>query len=143
MNKFYYLLQCMTIVICSTCVVIVIVGMACSCKAAPRNHTNVKCVDSLSAKDYTWQNPQDVANDTDSVQLAICETLLNECAKYGVLDNNGKACYNNLKSRKSVNAYIELITECEKEEIFWDTLGGNDEWNDYVWHVLEPRGLAE
>ena len=82
-------------------------------------------------------------NDKEAIQLAICEDVLNECAKYGILDENGKKCYAEMQQHPSVTSYIELITECECEEQFPDTMLGNTEWNLYVRFVLEPRGLAE
>lgn len=142
MNKLYYLMQVLTIVICSTCALMVAVAMLCSCTAAT-NKNNVQTVD---ARLYTAATPEtlsDVINDTAAVQLAICERVLNECAKCDLLDTKGVQAYNRLKAQKSVTAYIELITECEQEENFYDTIGSGDAWCNYVWHVLEPRGLAE
>ena len=142
MNKLYYFMQVLTIVICSTCALMVAVSMLCSCIAT----TDKNDVQTVDARLYTAVTPEtfsDVVNDTATVQLAICEQVLNECAKCGVLDTKGVQAYKRLKVQKSVAAYIELITECEQEENFYDTIGSGDTWCNYVWHVLEPRGLAE
>lgn len=141
MNKLYYFMQVLTIVICSTCALMVAVAMLCSCTASTNSNTAV-----TSARLYTpvtYDALSDVVNDTAAVQLTMCERILNECAKYGILDTKGVQAYKRLKEQKSVAAYIELITECEQEENFYDTIGSSDMWCNYVWHVLEPRGLAE
>lgn len=85
----------------------------------------------------------EVVNDTDHVQLAICERVLNGCVEAKVLDAKGVKCYKKLRSIHSVARYIELITECECEDIFYDTVGESDAWYDYVNMVLSPRGLAD
>lgn len=128
MNKVYYFVQVFAI------------AMLCSCTAKTEN---VQTVDARLYDVATTNTFTDVVSDTDTAQLAMCERVLNECAKYGVLDAKGVQVYNRLKPKKSVSAYIELITECEREENFYDTIGSGDEWCNYVWHVLEPRGLAE
>lgn len=85
----------------------------------------------------------EVVNDTDSVQLAICEKVLDGCVEVKILDAKGVKCYKKLRSIRSVARYIELITECESEDIFYDTVGETDAWCDYVDMVLSPRGLAD
>ena len=141
MNKLYYFMQVLAIVICSTCALMVAVSMLCSCTAtADKNNVQT------DARLYTAITPEtlsDVINDTATAQLAICEQVLNECAECGLLDAKGVQAYNRLKAQKSVAAYIELIAECEQEENFYDTIVSGDTWCNYVWHVLEPRGLAE
>ena len=141
MNKLYYFMQVLTIVICGTCALMVAVSVLCSCTAtADKNNVQT------DARLYTAATPEtlsDVVNDTAAAQLAICEQVLNECVECGLLDTNGVKAYNRLKAQKSVAAYIELIAECEQEENLYDTIGSGDTWCNYVWHVLEPRDLAE
>lgn len=140
MNKFYYSMQVFAITICSTCALMVAVYMLCGCSSKANNTATV------DARLYNVTTPDtisDVVNDTDAKQLKVCESLLNECAKCGILDAKGIQAFNELKTKKSVSAYIELITECECEENFYDTVGSGDTWCCYVWYVLEPRGLAE
>lgn len=142
MNKLYYFMQVLTIVICSTCALMVAISVLCSCTVtADKNH--MPTVDARLYTVTTSKTLSDVVNDTAAAQLAICEQVLNECVKCGVLDAKGVQAYNRLKTQKSVAAYIELIAECEQEENFYDTIGNGDAWCNYVWHVLEPRGLAE
>lgn len=141
MNKFYYFMQVLAIAICSTCAVMVVVSMLCSCTTSTTNNATV-----TNARLYTAATPEtfsDVVCDTAAAQLAICERILDGCAEHGILDVRGVRVYERLKGQKSVAAYIELIAECEREENFYDTIGSGDEWCNYVWHVLEPRGLAE
>lgn len=142
MNKLYYFMRVLTIVICSTCALMVAVSVLCSCTATA-DKNNVQTVDARLYTATTPESVSDVVSDTAAAQLAICERVLNECAECGVLDAKGVQAYNRLKTQKSVAAYIELITECEQEENFYDTIGSGDAWCNYVWHVLEPRGLAE
>lgn len=82
-------------------------------------------------------------DDRDSTQLAICEEVLDGCIEAGVLDASGVERYRVLRSLRFVSHYIELITECEQEDIFYDTVGESDAWYDYVHCVLAPRGLAD
>ena len=140
MNKFYYLMQVLTITICSTCAVMVAVSILCSCTTSTANSatvTNARLYTAAASETFS-----DVVCDT-AVQLAMCERILDGCAEHGILDARGVQVYGRLKEQKSVTAYIELIAECEREENFYDTIGSGDEWCNYVWHVLEPRGLAE
>lgn len=82
---------------------------------------------------------------SDSVehQLATCERLLDECVRDSMLDDNGVQMYHTIRKNPSVERYIELISECEREESFYDTIGEGDAWLEYVVGVLEPRGLVD
>jgi hypothetical protein len=82
---------------------------------------------------------------SDSVehQLAICERLLDECVRDSMLDDKGAQMYHTIRKNPSVERYIELISECEREDNFYDTIGEGDAWLDYVVGVLEPRGLVD
>lgn len=143
MNKFYYFIQCMAIVICSTCAVIVLSGLFFSCHAATATDTVHPTKDSIVAADYMHIQHADSINDKDSVMLVTCENLLDACADSGILDAKGVACYKRLKTTKSVRRYIELIEECSHEENFFDTVGAGEEWANFEWLVLEPFGMAE
>lgn len=84
-----------------------------------------------------------VVNDTDRMQLNICERVLDECVNAEVLDYRGVKRYHEIMSNPSVMQYIELIAECECEDKFHDTVGEGDAWCIYIHYVLEPRGLAD
>ena len=81
-----------------------------------------------------------VCNDTNPIQVIICEKLLDECVRCGILDNGGIRAYERIRRCPSVSWYMELVDECEKEDIFYDTVGGGDTWCDYCEYVLAPRG---
>lgn len=76
------------------------------------------------------------ANQVKAMRLAICEGVLDECAKCGVLDSKGVARYKQLRKQQSLAQYVELINECESEDAFYDTVGETDTYQDYVDNVL-------
>lgn len=125
MKNFIYILQCVVIVAYGACALMVGVSMACSCNA------------------HTTPEPTTINADSVKQQLAICEQLLDECVEDSVLDDKGIQAYNTIRKNPSVERYIELIGECEREESFYDTIGEGDAWLDYVVGVLEPRGLVD
>lgn len=81
-----------------------------------------------------------VMSDTNPIQIATCEKLLDECVTCGILDSKGIKAYRKIAKRPSVARYMELIEECENEENFYDTVGEGDAWCDYCDYVLAPRG---
>lgn len=81
-----------------------------------------------------------VMYDTNPIQIATCEKLLDECVACGILDSKGIKAYRKIAKRPSVARYMELIEECENEENFYDTVGEGDAWCDYCDYVLAPRG---
>lgn len=80
-----------------------------------------------------------VENDTDSVQVSVCQAMLQECAECGILDASGVKCFQSINAHPSVNRYMELIDECTQEENFYDTVAEGDAWCDYLNLVIEPR----
>lgn len=129
----------------SVCALMLGVALVCGCAA--KAEQKAKVANTVDARCYTYTTPPtlpcEVANDTSAVQLGICESVLDECAKTGILDAKGVKAYKGLKKRGSVYAYIELIAECENEENFFDTVGEMDLYENYVLGVLAPRGLAD
>lgn len=81
-----------------------------------------------------------IMSDTNPIQIATCEKLLDECVACGILDGKGVKAYRKIAKRPSVARYMELIEECENEENFYDTVGEGDAWCDYCDYVLAPRG---
>lgn len=70
-------------------------------------------------------------------KIEITQAVLRVAYKDGILDEGGKKCYHALiASNASLAAYMELVEECEREESFYDTVGGTDEWEKYVTVVL-------
>lgn len=126
MKNFIYILQCVVIVAYGVCALMVGVSMACSC----------------STPDITPE-PATIMSDSVEHQLATCERLLDECVRDSMLDDNGVQMYHTIRKNPSVERYIELISECEREDNFYDTIGEGDAWLDYVVSVLEPRGLVD
>lgn len=124
------ILQYVAVVTCGTCLLLVGSSMACSC-----NHTTSQ------SDSTTYAIQGEVVNDTDCNQLAACERVLDECVKANVLNNKGVDAYKRIAAHPSVLRYIELITECESEEGFYDTIGSGDAWLEYCECVLEPRGF--
>lgn len=82
-------------------------------------------------------------DDHDSTMVAKCEALLDACEACGLMDEAGKECYKQLKTKKSVAAYVELAQECAAEDNFYDTVGAGSEWDEFEWYVLEPMNMAE
>lgn len=81
-----------------------------------------------------------VFSDTNRIQLATCEKLLDECVEAGILDKRGVKAYRKIAKHPSVSRYMELIDECVNENTFYDTVGEGDAWCDYCDYVLSPRG---
>ncbi len=81
-----------------------------------------------------------VMSDTNPIQIATCEKLLDECVEAGILDRKGVKVYRKIAKHPSVARYMELIEECENENTFYDTVGEGDAWCDYCDYVLTPRG---
>lgn len=70
-------------------------------------------------------------------KIEITQAVLVLAYKDGILDEGGKKCYHALiASNASLAQYMELVEECEREESFYDTVGGTDEWEKYVTVVL-------
>lgn len=71
-------------------------------------------------------------------KIEITQAVLRVAYKDGILDEGGKKCYHALliANNASLAAYMELVEECEREESFYDTVGGTDEWEKYVTVVL-------
>lgn len=78
--------------------------------------------------------------DYDSIQIAACEKVLDECVKCEILDDKGVEVYRKIAENPSVARYVELIEECTMEDTFYDTVGEGDAWCDYCDYVLAPRG---
>lgn len=137
MNNLYYFAKCITIVICGTAALMIGVSLMCNCSG--------KSAQTYAAKVDTtaYTQAHDIVNDTDKVQLKICESLLDECVNAGILDYKGVCAYREISHNPSVSRYMELIDECEREENFYDTIGSGDTWCLYVHYVLDPRGLAD
>ncbi len=104
----------------------------------------IACLTSCIAQPSAAAETQDTAQTVLEVRndLEVCERLLDLCAEDGILDANGIKCYKRLQENPSVEAYMELITECEGEDCFYDTIGGTDAWESYVDKILAPRGEA-
>lgn len=67
-----------------------------------------------------------------------CIALLERCAEDGILDGAGVVRFGELQRHPSELAdYNALIDECAEEENFYDTVGGSDEYDNYVSVVLE------
>lgn len=92
----------------------------------------------------TMRNVADgVFSDTNRIQIATCEKLLDECVQAKILDKKGVKVYHKIAKHPSVSRYMELIEECVSEDAFYDTVGEGDAWCDYYDYVLVPRGLAD
>lgn len=139
MNNLYYFVKCMAIVMCGTAALLVGTSMLCNCTHSTAQTYAAKA----SVADTTCTMAHDIVNDTDKVQLKICEDLLDECVNAGILDYKGVLAYRKISHNPSVSRYMELIDECEREENFYDTIGSGDTWCLYVHYVLDPRGLAD
>lgn len=81
--------------------------------------------------------------DFDEKQLKVCEDLLQECENAELLDAKGVKRFHEIQANPNVPEYIELISECEAEDNFYDTVGEGDTWCIYLHFVLQPRGLAD
>ena len=122
MRNLVHLLQCVAIIVCGTCAVMVGTSVACY------SHPNT-----------TVTQPHTPISDTDSLQLDICKRLLSECVDANILDAYGTDMFYQITKHPSVSRYMELIDECEVEDNFYDTVGSGDTWREYGEYVLAPR----
>lgn len=100
------------------------------CAKLVKDNGGVVCAHYKPLYDYS------AANDTNAVQIKVCQTVLNECVECGILDAKSVAKINAVPS---VNNYMELIDECAENDIFYDTVAEGDAWCIYVETVLQPR----
>lgn len=84
-----------------------------------------------------------IMSDSNPIQIAFCEQVLDACVEAEMLDCKGMKTYRKIAKHPSVTRYMELIEECENETTFYDTVGEVDAWFDYCDYVLVPRGLAD
>lgn len=122
MRNLVHLLQCVAIIVCGTCAVMVGTSVACY------SHPNTTVI-----------QPHATISDTDSLQLDICKRLLGECVDANILDAYGTDMFYQITKHPSVSRYMELIDECEAEDNFYDTVGSGDTWREYGEYVLAPR----
>lgn len=123
------------------CIVVIALTLG-SCKSASQQTCapNAYAVcGSIATKNLTYG----VLSDSNPIQIAICEQVLNACIEAEILDSKGVKIYRKIAKNPSVTRYMELIEECESEVVFYDTVGELDAWLDYCDQVLAPRGLAD
>lgn len=75
-------------------------------------------------------------NDTAPLRLSLCENVLKLCITAELLDSADVETYLQITAAPSAARYIELISECEAESTFYDTVGETDAYIDYCMYVL-------
>lgn len=81
-------------------------------------------------------------NDCNPLHITICEKILDECVKCGILDSWGARYYELVKKNcPKVSLYIVLIEECFQEDMFECIQENSDLWEPYLREILIPRGL--
>lgn len=74
---------------------------------------------------------ESVAPNENATDFEICAQVLDECAQCGILDAKGIDACRWAFHCKSIVACIDLISECEQEENFYDTVGSGDAYHTY------------
>lgn len=73
-----------------------------------------------------------VAERAVSCQTQSAKAVLELCAQDGILDANGQRVMAQLDSINAPAArYMELVSECEEEDGFYDVIGGTDAYEKY------------
>lgn len=112
---------------------------ACGSKANTATGYDARIVEPRDTDVQVWINyvqTYGIQNDTAAAKIKACEQVLNECVEARILDANGVAAYKRISQAPSVAQYVELISECEQEDNFYDTVGEGDAWYDYCDLVL-------
>lgn len=95
----------------------------------------------LAVETATTTKTEYVAPTKNATDFEICAQVLDECAQCGILDAKGIDAYRWAFHCKSVIACIDLISECEQEENFYDTVGSGDAYRTYKEKVLKERTI--
>lgn len=73
---------------------------------------------------------------THNNDIAICESVLRECQQQGILSTENMRYAKHIShytcESAKLSAYMDLISECQTDSDFYDTIGSGNAYYQYV-----------